>query len=346
MAQWNQLIDSLRSTTSVSPALKIALLAQCILESARGQSDLAQQHDNWAGLKFRQRMIDHAVPVDYRGTDGEMTTYCKFSSPQAFINGYWHFISSGPYDGYNQFEDDGAGYIRHIARCGYSADPDYVSKVLSLFHEASNLLGDDAALAAAQNDPRSALRLAVVVGHNRIAPGASAVAPLSTTEFKFNGRVAQAMKSEAWHYNIEAEVFLREPHPTYAAEIRDVYARVKAWGATSSAELHFNASDNTSASRSEVLYRRGSSDARALADACLHSTIEVLQLRNGGSIGVAPGDRGGGALHALDDVPAVLFEPFFGSNSQDCLRVATIGEQALAIAYLRGVRDWFVAKVS
>jgi hypothetical protein len=74
MSQWEDLIDLYRSTPDISIDLKIASLAQWILESGRGQSELARRHHNFAGIKFRARMSQHARPVDYRGSDGDLTT--------------------------------------------------------------------------------------------------------------------------------------------------------------------------------------------------------------------------------------------------------------------------------
>lgn len=71
----------------------------------------------------------------------------------------------------------------------------------------------------------------------------------------------------------------------------------------------------------------------------------TLNLRGGdGLVPVQRGQRGSASLYALPRVPTLLLEPFFGSNAQDCLRAATLGERSLALAYLRGVRDWIVAR--
>ena len=142
------LVSAYRAYDGATKPLKIATLAQWLLESGRGSSSLARDHLNFAGLKFRERMVGRAVPVDYRGADGELTTYCKFPSVDKFISGYWHFIKSGPYAGWERYEDDGAGYVRHLSRTGYAADPAYVGKVVALFEEAASLLGAEEASAA------------------------------------------------------------------------------------------------------------------------------------------------------------------------------------------------------
>jgi N-acetyl-anhydromuramyl-L-alanine amidase AmpD len=140
MTIWTDLISKYRNYPDASASLKIASLAQWIQESGHGSSPLAQQHLNFAGLKYRERMSGYTQPVDYKGTDGEETTYCKFSSLDAFIKGYWHFIESGPYDDWKKYKSDASGYIDYISP-KYAGDKNYAKAVKSLLSEASGLLG-------------------------------------------------------------------------------------------------------------------------------------------------------------------------------------------------------------
>ncbi len=139
---WEKLISTYKGTSIDHDGLKLVTLAQWALESGFGKSDLATKHNNFAGLKYRQRMADHATPVDYPAHDG-IDTYCKFDSLKAFIHGYWHFIASGPYDGWEAFGDDPLGYIRHIKAKGYAADPNYVSKIAKVYDRLAEELGSD-----------------------------------------------------------------------------------------------------------------------------------------------------------------------------------------------------------
>ncbi|MBX4967818.1 N-acetylmuramoyl-L-alanine amidase [Rhizobium binae] len=143
MSAWDDLIAKYQDFNTVPEAAKIGSLAQWILESGRGSSPLARQHLNFGGLKFRERMVGFAQPVDYRGSDGEMTTYCKFSSIDEFVKGYWHFIDSGPYTEWRNHCSSAETYITYLKSSGYAADPAYVTKVRSLFDESAEILGAD-----------------------------------------------------------------------------------------------------------------------------------------------------------------------------------------------------------
>lgn len=146
---FSMLIDQYVSAEIDAPRLKVVTLAQWILESGRGSSDLAVQHFNYAGLKFRHRMTAEggfnppASSVDYNAHDGH-DTYCKFVSAEHFINGYWHFVDSGPYTDWKAFKTDPTGYVGYLKLKGYAADPNYVAKVEQLMPEAANLLTEAA----------------------------------------------------------------------------------------------------------------------------------------------------------------------------------------------------------
>lgn len=140
MSAWEDLIQNYNDFDGAPAPARTGSLAQWILESGRGTSDLAREHLNFGGLKFRQRMVGYAEPIDYRGSDGEMTTYCKFDSIDGFIRGYWHFIDSGPYTEWRDNCSSPGDYVRYLAASGYAADASYVSKVASLFAEAAEML--------------------------------------------------------------------------------------------------------------------------------------------------------------------------------------------------------------
>ncbi len=344
MTAWTDLVGFYSRLSGVSGPLKRATLAQWILESGRGKSQLAIEHFNFAGLKFRARMTGICLAVDYRGSDGDLTTYCKFANVEKFVEGYWHFIASGPYDGWQQYDDDPKRYIRHLFDRGYAADKRYVEKVEACLDEAAALLsGGGAGAQIEPQDDHIIARVAIVVGHNRIAKGAPAAAPLSTTEFPFNSRVAQHMKDEADEYNLLCEVFFREPASSYSKEIAQAYAAVAQWKPDCCIELHFN-SASPAATGSETLVGEDRPAGRSLADNVQGEMLSALGLQNRKVKIIQPGDRGGGSLYALPTVPTVIVEPFFGSNAGDCQKVGSLGEGTLARAYLRGLRDWAVAR--
>ena len=150
-SKWDDVVATYKTFADATDALKVASLAQWIVESGRGQSELARRYQNYGGLKYRDRMANYATPVQYQGTDGTTTNYCSFPSSQAFLVGYWQFIRSGDaYVRWQDFANDSEGYIHYIAD-SYAADPRYAVKVAGCLDEARSLLS----LAPAPNDASS-----------------------------------------------------------------------------------------------------------------------------------------------------------------------------------------------
>lgn len=344
--EWNALVESYAKAPVEAPGLKVVTLAQWALESGFGASDLARKHRNFAGLKFRARVNAGredrplARPVDYQAHDG-LDTYCAFDSLENFIHGYWAFVDNGPmYEGWRDFADDPAGYVAHLKRGGYAADPDYVRKVLSLLpriRTAFENAGHDDVVAAEPGRPFEPFRLAVLVGHNSRRRGAFSQA-MQVAEWVYNQRVARQMKRLESEYGIETRTFLREDHPAgYGSEIAQAYAAMDAWKPAAIMELHFNAGGGAG---TEVLYWGRSAAGRRLADAVREAVVVELGLRDRGSKGRKAGERGGTSLQA-SRFPTILTEPFFGDSEEDCARMLELGEASLARAYLIGARDAF-----
>lgn len=147
------------------PQLKPITLAQWLLESGRGSSDLAQLHYNFGGLKWRSVMTPFATPVLYGAHDGE-DLYCKFATLEKFISGYWAFIGRSPYSGWETHVDTGADYIRFIGPI-YTPSAGYAAKVIALEAEASALLAaaKKAGTASASAGPKDIGTIILDPGH-------------------------------------------------------------------------------------------------------------------------------------------------------------------------------------
>lgn len=180
------------------------------------------------------------------------------------------------------------------------------------------------------------MKLAVVVGHNRSSPGAWAVSPISRSEYDFNTDVAEVMSELDHKYGLDVRVFWRQPVGSYSTEIARVYGAVDNWGADASMELHFNAFTSSSTG-TETLYS-GSSYSKRFATAVQKQMVDTLGLRDRG-LKHEPGGRGWKSLIA-GKAPAILTEPFFGSNPNDCQAAARLGVVGFAKMYLEGAKHY------
>lgn len=147
-------IDGSKITPDQLKILKEVNLAQWLLESARGTSLLATTANNFAGLKWRKEMeevdsetgkafankINIKVPSESKEED-----FCQFKSIDAFIVGYWKFLSRTVYAGVADNTNTPENFLGFLQGKGYSTDPNYVRKVMNLVPEAQGLLlGTDA----------------------------------------------------------------------------------------------------------------------------------------------------------------------------------------------------------
>jgi N-acetylmuramoyl-L-alanine amidase len=136
---FEQLVARYAEIPIAFPTLKPVTIAQWILESGRGTSNLARDHLNFAGLKWRSEMVGFATPVRYDASAG-LDFYCKFATLDDFILGFWRFLARSPYEVWEDHAkspDDFIGFIGPIYNPSGQA---YVDQVKSLVPEATKLL--------------------------------------------------------------------------------------------------------------------------------------------------------------------------------------------------------------
>lgn len=181
------------------------------------------------------------------------------------------------------------------------------------------------------------MKLAIVVGHNSVKQGAVRK-DTGETEFQFNTRLASRIRDRAESAGLDVKVFFRQDGLGYRAELQKVYSEVDAWGADGSIELHFNSFHKDSATGTETL-SSGTPLSMRLATEVQSAMVHELGLKDRGIITKARDERGGGSLYS-GKAPAILIEPFFGSNEHGTAATDTSQEMnELAWAILRGARQ-------
>lgn len=258
---FDQLVARYKVANISHPLLKPVTLAQWILESGRGTSELATKHLNFAGLKWRSEMVGFAVPVEYEAHDGT-EFYCKFASVDAFIIGYWKFLSRSPYKGWEaQAAISPTAFINFIGPI-YTPDSGYVTQVLDLVAEATTKLNSVPTPPA--NPPVVAGSPKIIVidpGHGgTVMIGGSspnnASSPSGEKEKNWTldvgKRTQAAVLTKAAATGKNVNVFLtRSTDENKGLSVRANVAKSK--GANLFLSIHFNASDNHNARGIETL---------------------------------------------------------------------------------------------
>lgn len=92
-----------------------------------------------------------------------------------------------------------------------------------------------------------------------------------------------------------------------------------------------------------MLYHSPKSESKRLAEELQFSVLRDFDTIDRGTKGLNKGDRG---LLFADNgyIPAVLCEPFFGDNRQDCELFSDY--RLLASSYANGIKDFLVGKVN
>jgi len=157
--------------------------------------------------------------------------------------------------------------------------------------------------------------VAIVVGHHPDAPGARMeVGTHAIHEYDF------------WRpFAVELALTMEEGHLTphvverpHEAPDQALAERVNQTGADAAIELHFNAAGDSSARGTEMLYYDGSADGKRLAEALQDCVIDTLGVPDRGLMPVKRYP-----FLQLTEMPAVICEPFFGSNRADVGRALT-----------------------
>lgn len=180
-------------------------------------------------------------------------------------------------------------------------------------------------------------QIALVIGHNARSQGAFRVTD-KRREYDWNSDLAAAIRDLAPGMY---EIFRRPYNLGYTQEVRQTYAAVSAKGFRGSIELHFNGSASPISSGTETL-TSGTAGSFRLADLINPAMARALGLRNRGILHRKRGERGAESLWA-GTPPAILIEPYFGSNAGDCAAAdkhfAALSRaiHEACLAYLKGV---------
>lgn len=182
-------------------------------------------------------------------------------------------------------------------------------------------------------------RIAIIVGHNARAQGATRVLD-GRTEWDWNGQLAHMIKD---HDPGRVHVLLRQGGGGYSREIDRVYGEADALKADCTIELHFNGSASAAANGGLTL-SSGTSGSLSLAAEVRARAAKALGNRDRGIRTVRRTDRGGRSLWQ-GRAPAILTEPYFGTNASECM-AADLHMDELAESVFRGAMAFLAQRVS
>lgn len=118
------------------------IIAQAILESAAGTSELATQANNFFGLKYRAGRCPTAIGIYHKvgseqNADGSYTSsamnWCKFKNMEDGVIGYFDFINTSNYANLKGVTDPET-YLKNIRADGYATSLKYVENLMRVIN--------------------------------------------------------------------------------------------------------------------------------------------------------------------------------------------------------------------
>ena len=163
------LVETFQNSRPEYLSISSACVAQFILESGRGGSLLAREHNNFCGMKWRPEMEGYAART-LVAAPSETAYFCSFDSIEDFVDGYWRFLDRAPYEGWEDHAADPYQFIEFVGGI-WATDPAYKEKLMDLLGEADQLLGSIAGIG--DNDDPSAPCCNGMSGGDPSAPAAT-----------------------------------------------------------------------------------------------------------------------------------------------------------------------------
>jgi N-acetylmuramoyl-L-alanine amidase len=186
--------------------------------------------------------------------------------------------------------------------------------------------------------------IAICVGHSRRVHGRREGGAVScepaSSEWAFNdalGRLVIERLHDA--HGLTAILVNDYQGESYGGAMRWLAGYLRGLGNIKLAvELHFNSADDPKANGHEWLHWHASPKGKLVAAIlAMEMTLSRLGIRSRGVKAIDGGDRGGEFLR-LTHCPAVICEPFFGSNAQDW-ETARAQVEALAATIARALAE-------
>jgi N-acetylmuramoyl-L-alanine amidase len=184
--------------------------------------------------------------------------------------------------------------------------------------------------------------IALCIGHSRTINGrydGGAFSPfLEKNERDFNLEVAALVARNLDRMGEDCRIISDYKGAGYSAAMRDVASQVRGIHASLAVELHFNAS-SPSANGHEWLHWHASPVGKKLAQVFHDCFAEDFpNIKSRGIKPLAAGSRGSEFVR-LTHCPAILTEPFFGTNTKDCSQItATRVAESYTKAILKFIR--------
>lgn len=188
------------------------IIAQAILESSSGTSELAVNARNYFGLKYRPNRCPTSCGIyikigSEQSNNGTYSSsamqWMRFSNMEDGIRGYFDFINIANYKNLKGVTDPKT-YLENIKKDRYATSLKYVDNLLSVI-ERYNLTKYDNCLNNI-GETNKMIKIAIDAGHGANTPGKrclKSIDPYQTREWWLNDRIADRLQNLLSGYKCE-----------------------------------------------------------------------------------------------------------------------------------------------
>lgn len=184
--------------------------------------------------------------------------------------------------------------------------------------------------------------IALCVGHSRQIndrPEGGADSVGGVSEWTYHRELATMIRETLSESRVAARIYADYGPGSYGSAQRLLATVLRRDRVTIAVELHFNSSDSPAATGHEWLYWHASSASKRLAESLsAEMSLSFPEIKTRGAKPKDAADRGAEFLRGTH-CPAVIAEPFFGSNPADW-KTATSRKYSLARAIACGILDY------
>ena len=319
------------------------IIAQAILESASGTSELAVNAHNYFGLKYRKNRCPSACGFYYKiGFEQDSKTgqyvssnmkWFKFSDMCNGVRGYFEFINVSNYRNLKGVTDPET-YLKNIKADGYATSINYVQNLMAVIKKYNLTQYDtNTKYDGIDNNNNGGIKMKIAIhaGHNpdgKIACGAVGLIRESTESRKVKDKVIEMLRAQG-HTVYDCTV---DNGTSQSDVLKKIVAKCNAHTVDLDISIHFNSGGiltrDGKTTGTEVFVYNSNSKAKATAQNIVNS-IASLGYKNRGV-------KYSTSLYFLKHTknPALLIECCFVTDPED---VDLYNADKMAQAIVKGI---------
>lgn len=312
------------------------IIAQAILESASGTSELARNANNFHGLKYKVSVANDYYVKDgsEQNADGSYTKstmkWCKFPDMEAGVKGYFDFISASRYANLIGVTDPET-YLKNIKADGYATSLNYVQNLTAVIERYD--------LTKYDGEVNKEMIIAIDAGHGLNTAGKRTLISIDaneTREWVLNNRVAVELEELLEDYDC-TPIRMDDATGKKDIDIDDRAAKANKADADVYISIHHNAGINgKSGGGTQVYYYSSKSERKTQAKALYDAIVKRTGLVGNRSSKIVKKEF---TVIADTTMPAFLIENGFMDSTTDTPIILTT-EHAEKTA--RGILDFLV----